>query len=316
MISDMIRAMDLLERYKGSMIGLAVGDALGAQYEYNFPENTVIDDMPEKPLDFLESGYWTDDTSMALCLADSLIAKDGFDINDQMYRYMKWLSHGYMSPTGFAFGIGGTIMKSLDKFIDTKNPYAGPTDPNTAGNGSIMRLAPVPLVYRKDIKLAEKYAAESSKTTHQATEAIDGCRLLSVMIVRALNGATKDEILFKPCELKEPLSKKINDIALGKYKTLKQDELPATGYVVDTLNIALWAFYKTDNFKDGALLSVNIGGDTDTNAAVYGQIAGAYYGYKAIPKKWRDIIPMKQQIIDMSKQLLELSEAILNLKDD
>jgi ADP-ribosylglycohydrolase len=316
MVSDMIKPMDLLERYKGSMLGLAVGDALGAQYEYNFPDNTVINDMPDKPLDFLEPGYWTDDTSMALCLADSLITKDGFDINDQMYRYLKWLSHGYMSPTGFAFGIGGTIMKSLDSYIDTKNPYAGPTDPNTAGNGSIMRLAPVPLVYRKDIKLAEKFAAESSKTTHQATEAMDGCRLLSVLIARILNGETKKNILFKPYNFHKPLSGKINDIALGKYKELNQKELTTTGYVVDTLNIALWAFYKTKKYKDGALLSINVGGDTDTNAAVYGQIAGAYYGYSSIPKKWRDIIPMKQQIINMSKQLFELSEVILNFKDD
>lgn len=306
------RAKKLEDRYKGCLVGLAVGDVLGAGVEFFDRDTFTVKDMPtEVCRGGIEPGFWTDDTSMALCLADSLITCKDFSPMDQMYRYLKWMNDGYLSPFGYAFGIGNTVSNSLDMFIDNpSNPYAGSTNPRSAGNGSLMRLAPIPMLYRKDIKLAQKYAILSSRTTHQAKEALDACRVYSIMIVRALNGESKRSILSDDIAKINNLSPNIQKIVSGSYKRKSRDQIESIGYVVKTLEAALWAFYNSKNFKEGALLAVNLGDDTDTVGAVYGQLAGAYYGYKSIPKKWREMIAMKDMINDMSIQLLDLSNTV------
>jgi len=132
---------------------------------------------------------------MALCLASSLVEKDGFDATDQVQRYVRWHQEGYWSATGRCFDIGSTTARALARFKATGNPLAGSTDPRSAGNGSIMRLAPVPMFFARDLAKATHYSAESSQTTHAAVECLDACRLFGAMLVRALQGAGKEDVL-------------------------------------------------------------------------------------------------------------------------
>lgn len=190
------RPPHLRSRFRGCLLGLAVGDAVGTTLEFAPPGTfEPIDDMIGGcPFD-LEPGQWTDDTSMALCLASSLVERAGFDAKDQMDRYCRWRNDGYLSSTGECFDIGHTINDALQRYEATGDPFAGSTAADAAGNGSIMRLAPVPMCYAHGIEKAERYAAESSRTTHGATECVDACRLLARILVRALHGESKPDVL-------------------------------------------------------------------------------------------------------------------------
>jgi ADP-ribosyl-[dinitrogen reductase] hydrolase len=304
--------MDRLERYKGCLLGLAVGDALGTTLEFKSPGtfkpiNDIVGGGPFR----LKAGEWTDDTSMALCLAESLIEKNGFDPRDQMQRYVRWYREGHMGSNGKCFDIGNTTREALTRFERTGSPFSGPTHETSAGNGSIMRLAAVPLFYSNTPEKAIKQSAESSRTTHGARVAVDACRYLGALLVGAVQGVSKDELLsegFSPVSgywESEPLHPAIREIALGSFKRKNPPEIKGTGYAAKSLEAALWAFYKTDTFKDGALLAVNLGDDADTTGAVYGQIAGAYYGLDAIPENWRNKIAMSELITTMAEKLYD-----------
>jgi ADP-ribosyl-[dinitrogen reductase] hydrolase len=259
----------------------------------------------------LKPGEWTDDTSLALCLATSLIEKNGFDPVDQIERYCRWRDEGYLSSNGECFDIGNTTNTALDSFNSTGNPFSGPTEPTTAGNGSIMRLAPVPMVYRANMKDVVHYSAESSRTTHGAREAVDACRLFGKQIAMALTGESKEEILFHACDevmQMDSLSSSIAGIASGDYRTKQDSEIVGSGYVVKSLEAALWCFFKTDNFKDAILKSVNLGDDADTTAAVCGQIAGAFYGMEGIPDEWLARLAKREMIEKMALELFQAKE--------
>ena len=300
------------DRYQGVLLGLAVGDALGTTLEFKPPGTFApITDMVGGGPFNLKAGEWTDDTSMALCLAESLIECNGFDADDQMKRYVRWWKDGYLSSTGKCFDIGGTVQGALKRYIDTGEPYSGSTDQYSAGNGSLMRLAAIPLFYGNNALDAIHYAAESSKTTHGADTAIDACRYYSGLIVGALNGCSKEDILspaFYPENQswnKNDLFGEIYEIVQGTFKSKQPPEIKGTGYVVKSIEAALWAFYHTDNFKDGCLKAVNLGDDADTTGAIFGQIAGAYYGVKNIPDSWVCKIAMKDKILMFADNLYE-----------
>ena len=165
-----------LDRYRGALLGLAVGDALGAPVEFMRPGtfDPVTEMMGGGPHGLMP-GEWTDDTSMALCLAESLIECQGFDPVDQLRRYVRWWQNGHLSSTGLCFDIGITTRTALENFQTTGEP-AGLTSPDSAGNGSIMRLAPVPMFFAQNMHDAVEYAARSSVTTHAAEEAVSACR--------------------------------------------------------------------------------------------------------------------------------------------
>jgi len=297
--------MDLLDRYKGCLLGLAVGDAVGATLEFQ-PRGTFepIDDMVGGGLFNLIPGQWTDDTSMALCLATSLIEYNGFDAVDQMQRYLKWRNEGYLSSTGKCFDIGNTVNSALDKYVSDGNPYAGSTDPYSAGNGCIMRLAPIPLYYYPNLELIEKYAAESSKTTHGTEECIDACRLFARIIYRALDRCNKEDILLADKDIFIGADK-IENIARGDYLNKSISNIKGSGYVVESLEAALWCFNKTNNFKEAILCGANLGDDADTTAAICGQVAGAYYGVLEIPNKWLDKLSMLDRIAELAEQMYD-----------
>jgi len=306
--------VDQIERYRGCLLGLAIGDAVGTTLEFNSPGTfEPLKDMVGGGPFHLKTGQWTDDTSMELCLAESLIECRGFDPVDQLKRYVKWYREGHLSSTGKCFDIGGTVRSALAKFEKTHEPYCGATDPNSAGNGSIMRLAPVPLFFAKNPIEAIEKSGESSKTTHGALTAVDACRYLGALVSGAVNGVSEEELLsnhYSPVAKywkKKPLAEEIDEIASGSFKRKNPPEIKGTGYVVKSLEAALWAFYHSKSFKEGCLLAVNLGDDADTTGAVYGQLAGAFWGEQGIPESWRLRIAYREQIESFGDKLFELS---------
>ncbi len=283
-----------LDRFKGCLVGLAVGDALGTTLEFKPPGIfEPIEDMVGGGPFQLKSGEWTDDTSMALCLADSLISCGGFNPVDQLERYCLWCNDGYMGSNDTCVDIGNTTHEALNRFVSTHAPFCGSTSEMSAGNGAIMRLAPIPMFYLSNPALAILMSAMSSRTTHQARASIDACRYMGGILVGALEGERNDTILselYSPASglyEREPLTDEIAEVAKGSFKNKEPPLIEGSGYVVRSLEAVLWAFNKTDSFKEGCLKAVNLGDDADTTGAVYGQIAGAYYGLDAIPSLWR-----------------------------
>ena len=185
-----------VDRFRGCLLGLAVGDAVGTTLEFSTPGTfDPITDMVGGGPFHLAPGEWTDDTAMALCLATSLVRKQGFDARDQMELYCRWARDGYLSSTGERFDIGNTVAAALTRFQRTGDPLSGPESILTAGNGSIMRLAPIPMFYFPDVETTDRYAGESSRTTHGARECVDACRLLAQIIIRALAGKPKGAVI-------------------------------------------------------------------------------------------------------------------------
>ena len=315
-----------LERYRGCLLGLAVGDALGTAVEFESPGSfrPVEDIIGGGPFG-LRAGEWTDDTSMALCLAESLVEKRGFDLADQLRNYVRWYRDGHMSATGEFVDIGNATREALERFGETGEPYAGSRDPKKAGNGSIMRLAPVALFYaRGSLRPSEgergseaiERCGESSKTTHGAENCVDACRYLGGLIIGAVNGADKEDLLRENyCPVagyfgNMPLSEEVAGVASGSFKGKEPPEIRGTGYVVASLEAALWAFHKSDSFEEGALLAVNLGDDADTTGAVYGQLAGAFYGERGIPSPWRRKLAHRLLIERFAEQLHALGTGL------
>lgn len=281
---------DLANKFRGSFLGLAVGDAFGTTLEFcprNAEENHRVM-VGEGPFD-LKPGEWTDDTSMALCLAYSLVDLCYFDPLDQLDLYLKWWKEGLFSSTGQCFDIGNTVAEALSRFEESQSSAVGLNDERSAGNGSLMRLCPVVLFYASTPYKAIEYAAESSKTTHANVQAVDACRFFAGLLVGALLNKKKEEILSEMyCPIDQywdfnPLCSDVEKIARGSYKAKSRDEIQSGGYVIHSLEAALWSFYNTDSFVDGLIKATNLGGDADTVGAIYGQLAGAYYGEIAIP---------------------------------
>jgi ADP-ribosylglycohydrolase len=306
--------MTTRDRYRGCLLGLAAGDALGTTLEFKQPGSfEPLTDMVGGGPFGLKPGEWTDDTSMALCLAESLVAKKGFDPIHQLELYVSWYRAGHLSVKGRCFDIGNATRAALEDFERYRQPDSGSRDPSRAGNGSLMRLAPVPLAFAGDPEEAIRLAGESSSTTHGAWECVDACRYFAGLIVGALQGRTKDELLaplFTPVTglwTRPPsLNPQVESIANGSFRR-EPPQIRGTGWVIHTLEAALWAFHSTDDFRSGALKVVNLGDDADTTGAVYGQIAGAYYGADGIPAEWLAKLAMRELIKQRAVELHALS---------
>ncbi len=293
----------MLDSSRGALYGLAIGDALGAAVEFcspgSFPEVTGYRDGGPH---MLEPGQWTDDTSMALALADS-IGEKGWDLNDQVERYVQWRRKGAYSVNGFCFDIGNTTDSAINNFENSGNALtSGIADPKQAGNGSIMRLAPVVIHCINSINsniYDLQYKAEgSSITTHAAPQCLSACCAMATliqMLVELKDKATCLERWQEASEFSGPLDDEIKAVVAGSYKK-EPPEIRGTGYVVDSLEAAMWAFNKADSFKEAVLLAVNLGDDADTTGAVCGQIAGAYWGFSGIDQELIDGLDKKEMI--------------------
>ncbi len=296
------RSEQTLDRARGALVGLAVGDALGTTLEFShrdsLPHHTEM--IGGGPFD-LPPGVWTDDTSMALALAESLIDRGGLDAADLMDRFVRWWRHGAYSATGTCFDIGTTTRQALHRYTRTGDPFAGQTGEDTAGNGSIMRLAPVALHALEDEAACARIAAAQSRTTHAAPQAVEACVFLAEILRRAILGAPREAILAPMARLGHPA---MTALSAGDWRGRPRAEVRASGYVIDTLGAALWAVDQTDSFEAAVVLAVNLGQDADTTGAVTGQIAGALYGYDAIPRRWLETLAWRERILGLADALL------------
>ena len=300
----------MLDRYKGSIFGLAIGDALGATVEFS----TRKEDAPDVEMNGggvfnLKPGEWTDDTSMALCMAQSIIEKDKFDIGDVATKFVAWMDNGYMSSNGKCFDIGNTTYSALSYF----RFYRAISGLNSPANGSLMRLCPIPLAFRENPRLYQ-IAEESSIITHNNVLAIDACKYYSNLILKCFTRSNKTDILsYDRLFSKNITSPEFEYIIKRSFIGLEEKEFwNPTGYVIDTINAALWAFANSETFEDGLLKAVKLCGDADTVGAIYGQLAGTYYGFNKIPSNWINVIAKKELLETISIQLYEFSKRSSN----
>lgn len=297
---------DLLSRYEGSLLGLAIGDALGAPVEFCAPGRFApVTGFGAGGKFRTAPGEWTDDTAMALCLGESLLRCQGFDLVDQANTYVRWLAEGHNSTRPHAFGIGKTVLAGLSRFHRTGDARSGATDRKAQGNGSLMRLAPVPLALRANATQAVMLAGESSLATHGSDACIDGCKALCACILMALQGAEVSEIvsLKAVTALTGPLCPEITAVFADVWTVAPVAE----GHAPRSLHAALWALAHHPDFRRGVLAAVNLGDDADTVGAIYGQVAGAHYGLEGIPVEWVDGVFRTAEIRAMAGQLFELS---------
>ena len=327
----------LLDRITGSVLGMALGDALGAHVEFRPHEYLVehpVTDLSSGGTWGLEKGQFTDDTSMGLCLAASLIACRDFTPYNQLVRYKWWFRQGYMSSTGDCFDIGMATRKSIEEFERRQKEFAEQhhvspdqmdsladadllkqfdvncSKDGVAGNGALMRLAAVPLFFHRDPTVAVEFAGQSGRLTHGDQRASDACRYYAALIVAALQGKSKDQLLSdKFCGehsswfAEKMLHEDIYEISRGSYKKAGgyDEGIRGGGYVVKALEAALWAFWSTNTFEEGALAAVNLGDDADTTAAIYGQLAGAFYGRGKLPERWIDCLYARSFLVNMAE---------------
>ena len=291
------------ERAIGSLLGLAVGDALGTTLEFSKRDSRDrLTDMVGGGPFRLEPGQWTDDTSMALALADSLAACNGVDEHDLMTRFLSWTEDGAYSSNGRCFDIGNTVRGALNRFRMSGNPVSGATDAYSAGNGSLMRLAPVAIRYWDDPDQLQEAAARQSRTTHGAAEAVDACVAFAGLLASAIAGTPRTKVL----DNLEPNSAgAIGPILAGSWRGKPRDAIRSSGYVAHSLEAALWCVARTGSFAEAVLLAANLGDDADTVAAITGQLAGAIYGRGGIPPSWRERLSQYERIEQFAAALFD-----------
>lgn len=289
------------DRAVGALLGLAIGDAIGTTLEFcaRDTREAVTDMVGGGPFG-LKPGEWTDDTAMALCLADSLLACGGLDQRDLMQRFCRWWRKGENSCTGTCFDIGNTTRKALARFERTGDAVAGSTDPRSAGNGSLMRIAPVAIYWHYDRIAAEAAARGQSVTTHGAAAAVEACAFFTHLLIDAIEGQSKEEILR---ERAWPADTNVDKIARGCWRAKSRVEIRSSGYVIHTIEAALWSVAQAHNFREAVLTAANLGDDADTVAAVSGQLAGALWGASALPKEWISCLASSARVVATGRML-------------
>lgn len=303
--------MDSLSKAVGALVGLAVGDAVGTTLEFKSPGRfTPIVDMVGGGPFGLEPGQWTDDTSMAMCLAESILDRGCLDPADQLRRFCAWYRNGYWSATGRCFDIGNTTRGALARFERTGAVIDDGIDQENAANGSLMRLAPVPIRWHSDIGEAAERSGESSLTTHPASRPVDACRVYGAMIAALIQGSTLEAVLDADFWQYGPLDQCVETVIRGSWRTKRPPEIRGTGYVVDALEAALWAVAGATDFRDAVLRAANLGDDADTTAAIAGQLAGAHWGVDGIPLEWREQITESQRIAAIAGRLFDMGAEV------
>jgi ADP-ribosyl-[dinitrogen reductase] hydrolase len=282
------------DRAIGAFLGLAIGDAIGTTLEFRARDTyEALTDMVGGGPFNLKVGEWTDDTAMALALSDSLEVREDLDEQDLLGRFVNWWRWGTYSCTGECFDVGITTRQALMRWQSTKTAHCGSTDPMSAGNGSLMRLAPVAIRFWNDRARLRDVAGRQSKTTHGAPEAVDACIAFAEVLADAIEGRPRLEVLRVRSE---PYVGSIGIIMRGRWREKARTEIRSTGYVAHSLEAALWCVDRTTVYRDAVLMAANLGEDADTTAAITGQLAGALYGVTAIPENWVSRVAWGDQI--------------------
>lgn len=295
------------DRQRGALVGLAVGDAMGASVEFQRPGSFVeVTGFRDGGLHRLAPGQWTDDTSMALALADS-IAEAGWDVNDQAARYVAWWRRGAYAVNGHCFDIGTTTRAALGRFVETGDAWtSGDTGSSSSGNGSIMRIAPVPIAYgtllTDRVETLVERAVQSSRPTHASPQCLSACAYFAVVLAGLMHGLPREQVLdpgwptLRRVRDAFPLHPEIAEVAEGSFRRNEPPAIRGSGYVVKSLEAALWAFHDAADFREAVLRAVNLGDDADTTGAVCGQLAGACWGEQGIPEAWRNGLAAREMI--------------------
>lgn len=300
----------LPSRALGCLFGSAVGDAVGATLEFCRRDSVPpLNDLVGGGPFHLQAGQWTDDTAMALALGESLCECDGLNLLDLMERFIAWYRHGRYSCTGDCFDIGMATQQALERFLETGDSEAGSRSLRAAGNGSLMRLAPIPIFYHTDLSAGIEAARRQSLATHGAAEAIDACAAYAELLIHAINGASKAEVL--ACAIPD-LAPAIAVIIGGSWRDKSRDQISSSGYVVHSLEAALWSVAHATNFREAVLLAANLGDDADTVAAITGQLAGALWGVDGIPADWLAKLAWRERIEQLGLRLLAGAQTILD----
>ena len=271
------------QRAKGMLWGLIVGDAFGSPIQFSgMDSHPWITEMVECPVFRLPPGYWTDDGSMAMCIMDSYVRKGCYDLKDIAATFVKWLKEGYLSSIdGRAFDVGCATYDSVTAFARTGSLVNGREE--SQGNGSIMRFAPSYLLAQKESDPA-KVMHEISDLTHSSSVVRNVCDSFAAVLDEHLAG---------------------NRTQTGPGKETKRESVNNSGWAVSTLQAALWAFNTTQSFEEGLIAAVNLGGDSDSIGAVFGQIGGAYYGFDAIPDRWVKAVKTWEKVDALIERFLD-----------
>ena len=301
---------DFLSRARGALVGLAVGDALGTTNEFKVVGTfTPSTGMVGGGAFQLEPGQWTDDTSMALCLADSLLAQGRYDSFDVMERYERWYSEGYRSSTGVCFDIGNQVSRALWDFRANPRVPVDAVRTTSAGNGAIMRLAPVVIAgfEHREIREIVATAGLSARETHYSVEAEAATEVFAALLVGALLGWAPEHIINVGWASTGPA---FDEMAARVISTDPAEraawEKNTSGYIVNGLRLAVHGLLDFGSFDEAVLAIANMGGDADTNAAIYGQLGGAYFGVEAIPASWRSTLYQGEEIDALARALVDL----------
>ncbi len=301
------------ENIVGCFLGLAIGDALGVPVEFTSRVNLRVNPVKEmigygvwnQP-----SGTWSDDSSLAFCLAESLLS--GYDLNDIAHKSAQWMQSGYWSAHGDVFDIGGTTRLALGRILQGEDArFSGETEERSNGNGSLMKIAPASLYFanQSDDELYISIKAISS-ITHAHFRSVFGCFIFSIYIAELVKGTEKNIALKNTAIRARNFARKqaFNEkevtlfirILEGTLPSLSQEDIYSGGYVIHTLEASIWCLLTTTNYKDAVLKAVNLGEDTDTTACVTGALAGLYYGHTNIPYQWCELVARKSDIIKLA----------------
>ena len=291
-------------------MGLVVGDAVGTTNEFQ-PAGSFepITDMVGGGVFGLEPGQWTDDTSMALCIADSLLAMGHYDSFDVMERYQRWFSKGYRSSTDRCFDIGGQVRAALFDFEHEQRVPVTAERSDRAGNGAIMRLAPVVIAgfEHREIREIVVTAGLSARETHYSVEAEAATEVFAALLVGALLGWAPEHIINVGWASTGPAFDEMAARVISDDPAERASwESETSGYIVNGLRLAVHGLLDFPSFKDATLAIANMGGDADTNAAIYGQLGGAYFGVEAIPASWRSTLYQGEEIDELARALVNL----------
>lgn len=304
-----------LQRYIGCLIGMAISEAYGVPTQsLVFGRFKPVVELIGGGKHNLKPGEWEDATAMSLCVAESLIEKKGFDPIDQMKRLIAWRDSGRLSATGKCVGLEDSIARALIFFERTNNPYVSNNFPYVADNTCLPRMAPIAMFYRKNPEHAIKIAEQNARLTHDSKSAIDACKYFTGLLIGILNGKSKKTLLsdvYHPVNglWKEgELQPAVETIASGSYKRRYPPTIRNTNYVLDSLEAALWAFYRSESFREGCLKIINLGDDSTTVGAIYGALAGAFYTATNIPSYATEKLALRDEIENMARELFRLSE--------
>ncbi|HHE8578034.1 ADP-ribosylarginine hydrolase Tri1 [Enterobacter hormaechei subsp. steigerwaltii] len=289
-----------LDKAVGALVGLAVGDAVGTAQECKRRDSELISDMQGGGPYRLNPGEWTADTSMALCVAQTYLCKEIMHTDVLRQWLLKWYQTGENSSTGRCLGIGNTTRFALEQYKLLGPSWYGNTEKHTAGNAALVRQAPVSIFRRKSLRAIYFESQSQSRATHGAVESINACQYLGLILHYLISGYQKEEA-FEPHLF--PLCARVMIINAGEYKQKVRHQIRSSGYVIDTLEAAMWSVWNTDNFRDAVLMAANLADDASSVAATTGQLAGALYGYSGIPQQWKNKLIQHERIVSIADEL-------------